>query len=384
VNKLVEETLLQRSIVGDSDTFAGMADEWRALSKQASASFFMNWEWHYTWWQVYSTPGDRLYLVRFTLGDKLVGLLPMYSRRPNLALRHTLMFLGTGEAREDEVATEYLDLISHPDHRSDVAKAAVGWLSSCEQWGIVELRFLLEDALLVQAYRERAGMMTIERSVGYRYRVPLELDEAAHLEKISKSRTKRMERSRRALARDGGFEQISVTSATELNKAFHFLAELNHERQAHKQRKSVFASEKFNRFHRLLIELVIGHEGVNIHQFKLKHSLLAVIYCFYDEQTCYYYQSGFSKREANKYMPLTFAHLAEMQRNREAGRRYYDFMRAEPPSYKEDFGCEATPMLTTFIFCSKWRLFCFNARKTLRKNLVTALNTLGINRNLMR
>jgi len=153
VNKLVEETLLQLSIVGDSDSFAAMADEWRVLSKQASASFFMSWEWHYTWWRVYSTPGDRLYLVRFTLGDKLVGLLPMYSRRHNLALRHTLMFLGTGEACEDEVATEYLDLLSHPDHKQDVAEAAMDWLSSCKRWGIVELRFLLEDALLVQTCR---------------------------------------------------------------------------------------------------------------------------------------------------------------------------------------------------------------------------------------
>jgi len=343
----------------------------------------MDWEWHYTWWQVYSTPGDRLYLACFTLGDKLVGLLPMYSRRQSFALRHTLMFLGTGEAREDEVATEYLDLISHPDHRQEVAAVAMDWLSSCERWGIVELRFLLEDAQLVQAYRARADMAVIERNVGNRYRVPLELNEEAHLENISKSQTKRMDRSRRALIRDGGLEQISVTSAADLNRAFHYLAELNHERQAQKRRKSVFASEKFNRFHRLLIELIIEHGGVNIHQFKLKHSLLAVIYCFYDEHTCYYYQSGFSKRAANKYMPLTFAHLAEIERNRQAGRRYYDFMRAEPPSYKENFGCETTPMFTAFIFCSQWRLFWFNTRKAIRKNVVAALNNLGINRKLM-
>jgi len=82
-------------------------------------------------------------------------------------------------------------------------------------------------------------------------------------------------------------------------------------------------------------------------------------------------------------MPLTFAHLAEMERNRRLGRRYYDFMRAEPPTYKEDFGCETTAMVTTFVFCSKWRLFCFNMRKTTRRKLVTVLNTLGINRNLM-
>ena len=383
MNDLVEEMPLQLSIVSDTDTFACMADDWRALARQASASFFMNWEWHYTWWQVYTKPGDRLYLVRFTLADKLVGLLPMYSRRVGFALSHRLMFLGTGEAVEDEVATEYLDLISHPDHRQSVADAAINWLSGCDKWGTVELRFLLDDALLVQAYRARADLVTIERDVGNRYRVPLELDEAAHLEKISKSQLKRMARSRRALDRDGGFEQMSVNSAVELNKAFHCLAELNHERQAHKRRKSVFASEKFNRFHRILIELNIEHGSANIHQFKLKHNLLAVIYCFYDDDTCYYYQSGFSKRAANKYMPLTFAHLSEIERNRAVGRRYYDFMRAEPPSYKEAFGCEATPMVTTFIFCSNWRLICFNARKAIRRILVRVLNTLGINRNLM-
>ncbi len=383
MNELIEQRPLQLSIVSDTETFAGMTEEWRVLGKQASASFFMNWEWHYTWWQVYATPSDRLYLVRFTLDDKLVGLLPMYSRRPKFALKHRLMFLGTGEPVEDEVATEYLDLISHPDHQQEVADAAIDWLSSCKRWGTVELRYLLDDALLVQAYRARAELVTIERNVGNRYRVPLELSEEAHLENISKSRSKRMERSRRALVRDGGFEQISVTGAAELDKAFHYLAELNHERQAHKQRKSVFASDKFNQFHRLLIQLVIEHGGVNIHQFKLKHSLLAVIYCFYDENTCYYYQSGFSKRAANKYMPLTFAHLAEIQRNRGMGRRYYDFMRAEPPSYKEDFGCETTPMVTTFIFRSRWHLFGFNTRKIVRRKLVTVLNTFGINRNLM-
>ena len=383
MNRLDKKKPLQLSIVSEIDAFARMADEWRALARQASASFFMNWEWHYTWWQVYSKPNHRLYLVRFTLGDILVGLLPMYSHRPRFALSRTLMFLGTGEAVDDEVATEYLDLIAHPDHQHGVADAAIEWLSSYERWAVVELRYLLDDALLVQVYRSREKLAILERCVGNRYRVPLELNEAAYIKNISKSRTKRMERSRRALARDGGFKQTSVASAAELNKAFHSLAELNHERQTHKNRKSVFASEKFNRFHRLLIELVIEHGGVNIHQFKLKHSLLAVIYCFYDRQTCYYYQSGFSKRAANKYMPLTFAHLAEMERNRGLGRRYYDFMRAEPPSYKEDFGCEVTPMVTTFIFCSKWRLVGFTTRKAIRRKLVTVLNTLGINRNLM-
>lgn len=371
---------LTLSVVDDSATFAEMADEWRVLANQSSACFFMSWEWHYTWWQVYSTPKHRLYLLRVSDGDKLVGVLPLYSCRQGLALRHTLLFTGTGEARADEVTTEYLDVIAHPDYQKQVCDVVLDWISGCAGWDRVELRFLLDDALLVKAYRERGDLSIIERDVGNRYRVDLASSETAHLEKLSKSRAKRIGRSQRALEKEGGLTQSSVSSADELNQAFALLAELNHERQATKSRKSVFASEKFNLFHRQLVAQVFANGSVNIHQFKLKNSLLAVIYCFYDEQTCYYYQSGFSRRESNKYMPLTFAHFAEIKCNREAGLAYYDLMRAEPPTYKEDFGCETTPMITSFIFCTPSRLWWFNARKAIRRKLVASLKALGIER----
>jgi len=239
---------------------------------------------------------------------------------------------------------------------------------------------MLDDAVLVKAYRSREDLFLLERNVGYRYRADLSLSEDDHLQGLSKSRAKRLERSRRALTRDGGLNQASVSCTSELSSAFQQLAELNHERQDHKRRKSVFASEKFNQFHRQLFERVFASEAVNIHQFKLKNSLMAVLYCFYDETTCYYYQSGFAKRTANKYMPLTFAHLSEMQRNREGGLRYYDLMRAEPPSYKEDFGCETTPMVTSFLFCSRLSLLRFNLVKSARRGLVSLLSRAGIKR----
>lgn len=239
---------------------------------------------------------------------------------------------------------------------------------------------MLDDALLRQAYNRRDDIHKIERKVGFRYRVDLSHDEPAHMEKKSKSRQKRLERSRRALEKDGGLEQLSVNSTVELDRAFKQLTELNHERQANKMRKSVFASEKFRTFHRQLADRIFDLNAVDIHQFKLGTKLLAVLYCFYDENTCYYYQSGFSKREANRYMPLTFAHLAEIERNRSKQRNYYDLMRAEPPSYKEDFGCEATPMVTAFIFCTKWRLIRFNFRTSMRRNVVALAARLGVKR----
>jgi len=79
-------------------------------------------------------------------------------------------------------------------------------------------------------------------------------------------------------------------------------------------------------------------------------------------------------------MPLTFSHLAEIQKNRDAGRLYYDLMRAEPPSYKEDFGCSTTPIVNSFLFCSNRSLRFFNAHRLLRRNLVALLAKVGITR----
>ena len=357
-----------------------MADEWRMLSVQASACFFMSWEWHYTWWQTYARSSDRLYLVRFHIGDELVGLLPMYSNRSSVTLRRTLLFLGTGEAREDEVATEYLDILTRPEHTGVVTEAALDWLSGCDKWSGVELRFMLDDGVLTRALHARKGLFLVERNVGFRYRVDLAQDEATHMAKKGKSRIKRLERSRRALEKDGGLQQVSVSSKVELDRAFKQLTELNHERQANKKRKSVFASEKFRTFHRQLADRIFDLHAVDIHQFKLGGKLLAVLYCFYDDRTCYYYQSGFSKREANRYMPLTFAHLAEIERNRLKNRDYYDLMRAEPPSYKEDFGCDTTPMINAYLFCTQWRMTRFNIRASLRRKAVSFAARLGVKR----
>jgi len=364
---------LQISVIQDVKQFAGLENDWHALHAQANSCFFMNWDWHYTWWHIYAAPNDKLFIVQFTKNGELIGLLPMYLKRAGILSKHILYFLGTGEAHEDEVATEYLDVLAHPDHEVEVADAAIDWLSQRAKWRTAELRCVLDEALLVQAYRRRSDLNLVERCAGFRYRVDLSTDEATHLEKFSKSKSKRIARSGRALEKAGGLKHLSMHGIPEIDQAFKQLTELNHERQEQKQRKSVFASLKFRQFHRELIERIFESGSVNIHQFKLGANVLAIIYCFYDDKTCYYYQSGFARKAANKYLPLTFAHLSEIQTNRENGRQYYDLMRAQPPTYKSDFGCETTRVVNTYLFSRVWHMRFFQAHRKARRYLVAAL-----------
>lgn len=354
--KLHEPDEPVQAIIHDNGEFESLAEEWTdLLNRSNSACVFMRWEWHYTWWQVFAGKRDVLHVVTWRSQGRLVGLLPLYFSKDLFSSSGCLRFLGTGESQIDEVATEYSDLLADESVEDQVAHLAGRYLGSFRHWKCVELYCMVNTALLRKSLIARKDIYSLERCVGQRYRIPLNSSESCYLDSLSPSRSKRIRRSQRAGIRDGGIRALPISSISDFDRAFRELAELNNERQAHKQRKSVFASVRFRHFHYELCLRLHDSGAANIIRFHLNSRLLAVLYCFYDEQSCHYYQSGFARKDANKYMPLTLAHMIEMQRNRDAGRSYYDLMRGKPPCYKDEFGCETTPMGSLSLYKSPAR-----------------------------
>lgn len=349
------EALLDRVIVTDNSLFADLRADWARLqTRVARSTVFMSWEWHYTWWQVYAGKRDHLHIVTWRRDGELVGLLPLYRQACGLIPgRVCLRLLGTGEPSIDEVATEYGDLLVDARVSAEIATLAADYLQQFEGWTQIEMSCLLGDSLLHGILLNDGNSHARVRSAGQRFRLTLDGSESDYLESLGASRAKRIRRSQRAAHKDGGLLATSVETPACFEEAFRELAELNHERQAHKKRKSVFASERFKQFHQQLSRQLFDTGAVDIVRFHVADRLMAVLYCFYDADTCYYYQSGFTRKDSNRYMPLTLAHLMEMQRNREAGRQYYDFMRGEASTYKEEFNCDTSPMVDVSVY--RWQ-----------------------------
>lgn len=364
-------------LISDLTAFEKLASEWSELNRRTrSGSAFLSFEWHFTWWKIYAREGDRLHIFTWRCDGLLVGLLPLYCQSSVLAMVTTLRLLGTGEVRADEVATEYGDLLAVEWLEDKVTRSAVEQLISFNSWCKVELNCLLENSLLYRALQTQKRITALIRPGGHRYRLSLDTDEASYMDGLKGSWVKRVKRSQRALARDGGLVVSSIESVADIDKAFRELADLNHERQAHKNRKSVFASERFLMFHSSLCRQLFASGSVNIIRYHLGSRLLAVLYCFYDTETCHYYQSGFAKKDANRFMPLTVAHLSEMQRMRETNRRYYDFMRGQAPCYKDEYGCELTPMFNVSVYRTQWRRAIAIGYRRLRSSVASGLKRL--------
>ncbi len=359
---------LDREVVTTLEDFKNLALEWAALGQRSrSACVFMQWEWHYTWWQVYAGKRDSLHIITWRRRGELVGLLPLYRRAGSLISSNAcLRLIGTGESAIDEVATEYGDVLADDQLESEIAALAADYLQRFNGWTQVKLFCMLEDSVLYPALRTGQNGQILLRSSGLRFRLRLPEDELTYLDNLGGSRAKRIRRSQRAALREGGIKATAVDSVDGFDQAFHELAELNHERQAHMRRKSVFASPRFRQFHQKLCVRLHVTGAADIVRFHIGSRLLAVLYCFYDDDTCHYYQSGFTRKDSNRFMPLTLAHLMEMQRSRDAGMRYYDFMRGEPPTYKEEFDCETSALVDVAVYRWQWQRVMAVAYRHLR------------------
>ena len=69
-----------------------------------------------------------------------------------------------------------------------------------------------------------------------------------------------------------------------------------------------------------------------------------------------------------------------MRLAREEGYRWYDLMRGEPPCYKDDFGCETTPMANVLLFASGAERHAEALRRAARSRASAALVRLGLRR----
>ncbi len=370
------------SCVEDATEFAALRAEWDALQvNNDRTTVFMSWAWHYTWWGVFGGEDtQRLCVLCVRLRHELIAVLPMYSRIQAWPRPPLLMFLGTGEGEADEVATEYLDILASPDHVATATQAVLDFLATHSKKMRFEFQHLLENSIFAEAMRARSDRWRIqELDLGFRYRIDLhkQTDDLP----MNPNRIKRVKRSLRAVERDGGFQQASIEDLEQLASVLEDVSTLSDQRQKHVGRaKSAFSSARFNRFHHRVLPLLYQSGSADIHHFYLDRELVATLYCYYDENTCHYYQSGFAQSLANRYMPLTVAHLMEIERNRVQGRRYYDFMRGDENSYKNEFNCELTPMITMVRFPSVVDQWLHETFTIVRQRIVRHLRSIGVSR----
>lgn len=327
-----------------------LAGEWDGLlGRTASPEIFGSSPWITSWWDVFGKDDSRRPLViGARQGKTLVGIAPFVVREKRLIggkRVRRLEFMGTGEDENDEVCSDFLDVVAAPGFEDQVAGAIWGRLrEERPRWDIAVFRNVLGGSVLarfVAPMLHDMGGSSIRRPSGERFWVDLAGgDFNAYVEGLSKKKKKRIFYYRRKLEKEGGVVEHRLGRREDIPQFLREIARLSCLRRNLQGMPSAWQSEKFRRFHEIVAPRLWELGQLDLRLWMKDGRAVAALYNFLFGGTIYYYQSGFDTAAFGNISPglVTISHVIEWGFTHK--QRRYDFLVGAEGSYKEDYACQ--------------------------------------------
>lgn len=329
---------------------------WEDLASRAARSEPMLQPlWLLPWWRIFGTSGGRsLRVAVVRKGSRLIGLAPLLARthwyRPGLPFRR-LELLGSGEAQEDEICSEYIGVLAEKGAESLVAKALGSALREGRLGAFDEILLpaMSGDGPLPSALAaELAGMdLDIEvTTTSLAPYIPLPTSFQAYLDALPSSRRYLVSRSLREIEKWAGGEVALERAKTreELAQGRTLLESLHGERWRANGKDGVFVSKRFRAFHDEVMPVLFERGALDLLWMTIRGEPLAALYNIVWEGKTYFYQSGRQLDLPKQIRPGIVIHALAIRRAIELGQREYDFL-GGASQYKTQLALETRPLV---------------------------------------
>lgn len=336
------------SEITSSVIFDDLKLSWNSLlNKQPHLSFFLSWEWMYTWWQHYATCNDKLCIFLFEKNGEIIGIVPLYIQN-NEAIR----FIGTGEAEHEEVASEYLDIICSTEN----AKPIINLLSSAlneKLKTVFKLEFnnyLVNSAIdqtINQIKEQYWQHITLS---GVRYQASLVGDFENYKQSCSKSLIKKLVRHKNKFLVHLNGKILPFHTKEKYIDGLNILSSLHSKRWRNKGLSGAFTSESFINFHYHFCLYALENNWLQIYTLEADDKTIAAIYNINFQKTSYFYQMGIDTDFKPNLSPGFLIHFLLIEQSINKKKHFYDFMKGdEKESYKSNLADIRTEMFNAII-----------------------------------
>lgn len=315
-----------------------------------NASPPLHWEWLRRWWNVYGEKYGQsggLRILTVWRETELVGALPLYINvlgRSALSLKR-LVFVSTGEAEEEEICPDYMDLLYMPGEASACLSSISRWIAAREdRWDIIELNHIASSSPLL-GLRDQADLGPLRVTVSPQGSCPvaeLSGDFESYLSRLSSANRQQIRRQLRSVeAARVSFEIARETS--EADVFFHEMSSLHQARWIKAGKPGCFASERFTQFHANLSNAWVPGGMAILARVSAGGRAIAVLYGFECRGTFHFYQSGIELEVPGIRSPGVAAHLLLMRFLASRGVSAYDFLRGSS-TYKMRLSTRENPL----------------------------------------
>jgi len=332
------EKIVNCEIISDIDGFRHLKPEWNdLLASSAATSFFLTYEYLWTWWNVYSAAYKLRIVTARDIDGKLIGIAPMMigasDRNRRLLLRHLVFIGGLG----DTLSEDQDFIVNEGDEMTVVPRLVQVLLEQfAGEWDLMQLSLVSSEspclAPLGGAIESAAGeLQCVQRHVAPYAILPATWE--AYLATRSKSFRHPFNRRARKLKRDHRVEFLTAGREIEPREAINFVATLCRERWGRASR--AFNSEKFCEFHSRLAELLVPQEQAYIVIMKVDGEAAAAEYDLIYGPKMFGFQGGWKSSLAHLAI-RKIMHGKAFQRAIDQGLTEFDFL-AGDVGYKTDW-----------------------------------------------
>lgn len=291
------------------------------VERSRNAGIFQTWEW-VSCCHRYFGRGRRLSIICVRDGGRILGLAPLEVRSIyGLPLRR-LQFIGI------EVS-DYLDVISDPEHEDAVVSTVFDWLGSNHgHWDVLDLQQIPADSCLLRDQPSLSGRC---RTLGQEMCPYLPLPDSwdTFLASLGKKSRWNLNYYERRARREFDMEMRALTEQ-ELDEGMEAFFTLHQKRWRQRWLPGTFYSRQMKQFHKEVAGLFLGKDWLRLHGLRLNGQLQAVLYCFAHKHKGYYYLGGFEP-ELSKYSLGTVLTGHAIKDAIERGLTEFDFLRGNEP-----------------------------------------------------
>ncbi|GLX78193.1 hypothetical protein tinsulaeT_15330 [Thalassotalea insulae] len=320
--------------IENTEQLISLEKQWENLNNRANhGCIFTSPLWLLTWYKTYWQNNWQLNCYAFFHQDNLVALFPFYYQRNNNWIeQNNLFLLGQGEPEAMEVASEYVDLLILKPFKDDVFNLFFEqkWQTNLNSFFSRAIKPEANITSLIQA----DTTIFSQQNAGTRYYIATN---NWNIKTLSKNNVNRYKRSRNQLAKlNAEFYWVSPKQHTSY---WHKMKQFHQTRWQKKKLPGAFSSKQFESFH---LTLLAQRDKTAISALSVNGEVIAIHYYLQDENTCYFYQSGWNEEKYNKLSPGFALHLWSIEH---CNKQYYDFMMGPVnDSYKGKFKCQESPM----------------------------------------
>jgi|GEM_PF-1224958 len=311
------------------------------------ANIFLTIEWLELWWNTFAQKSDVLKLVFIHQRDELIAIAPFYQKAGK-----ELRFIGTGEAEEAEVASEFLDILINNEYKQSAIELVTLYLQGeLKRTGSFQFNNILKSSYIYDVIKAMsATCWQTEKTVGVRFLVNLPNSFQEYLQVIDKSMKSQLLRKKKRFEKLGG-EVKRISNEKELIASFEHLRELHCQRWHKSGLAGAFSDPRFIAFHLNFMRSMLIKGQLSLTSLIINNEVIAVIYNMKYRGTRFFYQMGANLGFRPNISAGSLLHLYEIQNSIEQKEKHYDFMKGSiVNSYKATFSKPSQDVLHITIY----------------------------------